>query len=218
MMGAPVQTTPPVDRPLTNEYQGDCLENMTIDDSALGTRPALACRVDGGIRFSLSRKFHVSAPKVPEATAWYRWISPSKSFARPLEFNAVAHTGAFMTHRVASFVCLACPLLSGVAFAQVQTSPASAAAQSRYEASVAACNNSGLPDPRKEGCIRAAGTALDRSRGGPPPTELKEAPGGRAVVITPDAAPPPTSGLKSVETPDGRASVVLPADRPPARQ
>ncbi len=100
------------------------------------------------------------------------------------------------------------------ASAQVETSAASAAAQSRYEASVAACNSSGLPDPRKEACIRAAGAALDRNRGGPPPTEAKEAAGGRAVVVTPDAAPAPTSGLKTVETPDGRATIVLPADRP----
>ena len=99
---------------------------------------------------------------------------------------------------------------------------ADASAQQAFEREVAACNNANLPAPARDACVRAAGTALDRARGGPPVGVPLTTPDGRATVIAPEGsapplgeqapeskAPPPGSAGVST-TPDGRATVVKP--------
>lgn len=95
------------------------------------------------------------------------------------------------------------------AYAQQGTSP-----QQRYERQVAACNSGTLSAPEREGCIRAAGTDLDNTRGGTPPAEVQRTtPDGRATVVTPSDARTPATGATTTTTPDGRATVVPPSDR-----
>ncbi|MDB5895318.1 MAG: hypothetical protein JWQ88_2849 [Rhodoferax sp.] len=99
---------------------------------------------------------------------------------------------------------------------------AAVAAQQAYEKQVAACNAGNLPAPAREACVRNAGNALDRARGGPPVGVPIATPDGRATVIAPEGsvapladpvppslAPPPGSA-GTVTTPDGRATIVQP--------
>lgn len=86
-------------------------------------------------------------------------------------------------------------------------------ARQRYEREVAACNSGTLAAPAREACIRAAGNALDRALGGPPAGVAMPSADGRATIVTPEGAPPPSSGSDAVPSRDGRATIVLPADR-----
>lgn len=99
-------------------------------------------------------------------------------------------------------------LLSGVASAQ----PVEAARQ-RYDAEIARCNSGALAAPARDACVRSAGLALDKARGGPPVEVLKETANGRAAVVTPINAPPPATDSTTRTSDDGRATIVLPAGR-----
>ncbi|PNG52813.1 hypothetical protein WDL1CHR_00268 [Variovorax sp. WDL1] len=88
--------------------------------------------------------------------------------------------------------------------------PAPDALQQRYEREIAACNNGTLAAPAREACIRAAGTALDRARGGPPAEVPQPSADGRATIVAPPGAAP-SSGSDAVTSGDGRATIVRPA-------
>ncbi|MDB5851160.1 MAG: hypothetical protein JWP29_4912 [Rhodoferax sp.] len=123
-----------------------------------------------------------------------------------------------------TFLKLAAALAAAVVTANAfaQTDGAAIAVQQAYERAVAACNSGNLPAPARDGCVRAAGTALDRARGGPPVGVPLTTPDGRATVIAPEVAsaplgdrPPvsvgPAEGSEGVGTSsDGRATVVKP--------
>ena len=99
------------------------------------------------------------------------------------------------------------------AFAQQPSADGDAAqAQRRYEARIAVCNRSDLPAPARNGCVRAAGAALDRTLGGPPPNTEIDTRDGRATVIAPSGSIAPRSGSNTVTSDDGRATIVVPAD------
>ena len=91
--------------------------------------------------------------------------------------------------------------------------PAADALQQRYEREIAACNSGNLAAPAREACIRAAGNALDRARGGPPTAVPQPTADGRATIVAPTGATPPSSGSDAITSGDGRATIVLPADR-----
>ena len=105
-------------------------------------------------------------------------------------------------------------LCAGLAAASAaQTPPAPDAAQQRYEREIAACNSGRLAAPAREACIRAAGTALDRARGGPPAEVPQPSNDGRATIVAPPGAAPSSGGPDTITSRDGRATIVLPADR-----
>jgi len=114
-------------------------------------------------------------------------------------------------HALAAAV-LACAVLPAAG----QVPAELAAAQARYEREVAVCNNSNLPAPQRDQCVRAAGAALDSARGGPPVPVEATTPDGRATVMSPEATaitgstPSSTTDLRI--TPDGRATVVPSSD------
>jgi hypothetical protein len=97
--------------------------------------------------------------------------------------------------------------------AWAQQAPDLAAAQQRYERQVAACNSGALAAPAREACIRDAGTALDRARGGPPSDVSVPSADGRATIVAPAGSTPSSGGSDTVPSRDGRATIVLPADR-----
>ncbi|MES2972694.1 MAG: hypothetical protein V4757_03760 [Pseudomonadota bacterium] len=105
-------------------------------------------------------------------------------------------------------------LLAMPAVAQVAADLA--AAQARYDREMAVCNGGNLPAPQRDLCVRAAGAALDRARGGPPVPVEATTSDGRATVMSPESTavtgsmPSSTSDLRI--TPDGRATVVPPSD------
>jgi len=97
-----------------------------------------------------------------------------------------------------------------------QASPDLATARARYEQQIAMCNRGDLPAPEREACVRNAGLALDRARGGPPSTEVvAPSADGRATIVTPDGAAVPPGGSDIMRSPDGRATIVRPADQSP---
>ncbi len=100
-------------------------------------------------------------------------------------------------------------------FASVATAQSTNAAQQRYDSEIARCNTGNLPAPAREACVRNAGLALDRARGGPPVEVPKETSDGRATVIAPAGAPPPATDSDTRTSSDGRATIVLPAGRTP---
>ena len=112
------------------------------------------------------------------------------------------------SHMHAAIFCAALAP-SAVALAQQDL----AVAQQRYERALAYCNNGSLPRPERDACVRDAGNAWDRARGGFSPTDDSDvtSPGGRATVIVPDGSPPPLSDSQTVISPDGRSTIVLPA-------
>ena len=97
--------------------------------------------------------------------------------------------------------------------AQAQPAPDLSTAQQRYEREVAACNSGALAAPAREACIRDAGMALDRARGGPPGNVTVPSADGRATIVASEGATPPSGGSDTVPSRDGRATIVLPADR-----
>ncbi|WP_162580785.1 hypothetical protein [Variovorax sp. PBS-H4] len=109
------------------------------------------------------------------------------------------------------FVCAG--LATAVA-ASAQSAPD--ALQRRYERDIAACNNGTLATPAREACIRAAGTALDRARGGPPSEVPQPSADGRATIVAPPGAAA-SSGSDAITSRDGRATIVQPAGQAPQR-
>lgn len=125
----------------------------------------------------------------------------------------------------------------GISFSSVAQTPDLAEAQRHFDEEVARCNNSKLPRPQRDACIRDAGVALDRARGAPASnvttrsrdrrsTVVKpqgsSVPAGtatvrsgdrRSTVVTPRNAPAP-AGTTTVTSPDGRSTVVVPAGQP----
>ena len=97
-------------------------------------------------------------------------------------------------------------------FAQPMAPVGPAQLQQRYEARIAECNRSDLPAPARNACVRAAGAALDRTLGGPPPETELETRDGRATVIAPRGSIAPRAGSDTVTSDDGRATIVVPAD------
>jgi hypothetical protein len=100
-----------------------------------------------------------------------------------------------------------------LAAAAAQPVAQEAQARQRYEREVAACNSGALAAPAREACIRAAGNALDPALGGPPADVTAPSADGRATIVGPAGAPPPSSGSDAVRSRDGRATIVPPADR-----
>ena len=84
-------------------------------------------------------------------------------------------------------------------------------AQERHARQLAVCNSGKLPAPEREACVRDAGAALDRVRGGPPANVTTRTPDGRATVVTPAGEPVP-GATETVRTP--RSTTVVPADAP----
>ena len=85
----------------------------------------------------------------------------------------------------------------------------------RYNDLIARCNDGSLPTPARNACVRDAGLALDRARGGysaDPETD------NRSTVISPSGASREGTDSSTIYTsPDGRAVIVPPAgSAPPA--
>jgi hypothetical protein len=113
-----------------------------------------------------------------------------------------------MTHRLlhAAISCAALAA-SSPAFCQMSS------AEQRYNQTVAYCNSGNLARPERDACIRDAGIAFDRARGGAPAPDIDTtSPGGRATVVIPEGAPPPRSDSSTITSPDGDSTIVLPAD------
>jgi hypothetical protein len=89
------------------------------------------------------------------------------------------------------------------------------AAQQRYQEQLAFCNSGRLPDPERNACVRDAGIALDRARGGPPRNVMSTTEDGRATIIGPAGAPQPSGGTDEITSRDGRATIVVPANQAP---
>ncbi|MBU1360329.1 MAG: hypothetical protein KKC79_01025 [Gammaproteobacteria bacterium] len=106
--------------------------------------------------------------------------------------------------------------LAGTAAAQpsptAQPSPAAFEARQRFESEVRACNNSGLPDPAREACVRRAGVALDNRLNGTPGDVPVATPDGRAIVMSPAGSLPRPAEAEPVTSRDGRATIVRPTD------
>lgn len=96
------------------------------------------------------------------------------------------------SHLNAAIFCAACV---ASATASAQQPPDAANAQQRYERAIAYCNNSNLPRPERDACVRDAGRAFDRARGGGPAPN----------------SPPPQTNDNTITSPDGRSTIVLPA-------
>jgi hypothetical protein len=107
---------------------------------------------------------------------------------------------------------------AGLAVSAAWGQPGPDALQQRYEREIAACNSGRLAAPARDACIRAAGNALDRARGGPPTEVPQPSSDGRATIVAPPGATPPSSGSDAVTSGDGRATIVLPADRSPPQR
>jgi len=106
-----------------------------------------------------------------------------------------------------------CLLGAGLAVAAAGfAQPSGDALQQRYEREIAACNSGKLAAPAREACVRAAGNALDRARGGPPAEVPQPSADGRATIVAPPGAAP-SSGSDAITSRDGRATIVLPPDR-----
>jgi hypothetical protein len=108
------------------------------------------------------------------------------------------------------FLPILCAGLAAAATAPAQMAPD--ALQQRYEREIATCNSGKLAAPAREACIRAAGNALDRARGGPPAEVAQPSADGRATIVAPPGAAP-SSGSDAITSRDGRATIVLPAER-----
>lgn len=119
-------------------------------------------------------------------------------------------------HRIRLYLpALFCALLVAVPVqAQIapEVTPELAHAQQRYDKQIARCNRGKLPEPARRACVREAGHALDRARGGPARNVAEPSANGRAIVVTPAGAPQPSSDSTAVTTPNDRATIVLPAD------
>jgi hypothetical protein len=119
---------------------------------------------------------------------------------------------AFVTRMPLAMAAL---LASAASFAQSQSDLVQA--QDVYNRAIAACNSGSLAAPRREACVRDAGAALDRVRGGPATPVEATSTDGRAIIMTPQVSSgpgtnsqPPASDIKTSN--DGRATIVVPTD------
>jgi hypothetical protein len=103
-------------------------------------------------------------------------------------------------------------LLASTLGATAQTPAELQQAQERHERQLAVCNSGKLPAPEREACVRDAGAALDRARGGPPTNITTRTPDRRATVVTPAGAPVP-GATEMVRSP--RSNTVVPVEQPP---
>ena len=115
-----------------------------------------------------------------------------------------------MNTRIRILSALAAGALAAAASAQAPD-----AAQQRYDNEIARCNTGNLAAPAREACVRAAGLALDRARGGPPVDVPVTTPDGRSTVVAPAGGPRPADASDTRTSNDGRATIVLPAGRTP---
>lgn len=115
-----------------------------------------------------------------------------------------------MNPRFQLLAAVAATLFAGAAGAQ-----SADGAQQRYDSEIARCNSGNLAAPAREACVRAAGLALDRARGGPPVEVPVTTPDGRSTVVTPAGGPRPADASDTRTSTDGRATIVLPAGRTP---
>ncbi|MDN8614655.1 hypothetical protein [Variovorax ginsengisoli] len=105
-----------------------------------------------------------------------------------------------------------CGVLLASAFcAHAQTATDLQHAQERHQRQLAVCNSGKLPAPEREACVRDAGAALDRARGGPPANVTTRTPDRRATVVTPAGQPVP-GATETVRS--RRSTTVVPADAP----
>jgi len=102
-------------------------------------------------------------------------------------------------------------LLAAALGAAAQTPTDLQQAQERHERQLAVCNSGKLPAPEREACVRDAGAALDRARGGPPTNVTTRTPDGRATVVVPAGEPVP-GAAETVRS--RRSTTVVPADAP----
>ncbi|HEY2254184.1 MAG TPA: hypothetical protein VGI11_00985 [Variovorax sp.] len=110
-------------------------------------------------------------------------------------------------------------LLASALGASAQSHTDLAHAHERFERQVAHCNSGKLPAPEREACIRRAGAALDKARGGPPSTVTRRTADGRSTAVVPEGAPVPSGGSGTARSADGRSTIVLPANQSaPAHQ
>ena len=110
--------------------------------------------------------------------------------------------------RTRIFIAVGALVLAASAGAQTVS-----AAQQRYQAELAVCNAGNLAAPARDACVRDAGLALDRARGGPPVDVPRQTSDGRSTVVAPAGAPPPETDSDTRTSRDGRATIVLPAGR-----
>ena len=111
-----------------------------------------------------------------------------------------------------AFRAALCGAALATAFAATaQTATDLQQAQERHQRQLAVCNSGKLPAPEREACVRDAGAALDRARGGPPANVTTRTPDRRATVVTPagEAVPGATETVRS-----RRSTTVVPADAP----
>lgn len=102
-------------------------------------------------------------------------------------------------------------LLAATLGAAAQTPTDLQQAQERHERQIAVCNSGKLPAPEREACVRDAGLALDRARGGPPANVTTRTPDRRATVVAPEGQPVP-GATETVRS--RRSTTVVPADAP----
>jgi hypothetical protein len=115
-----------------------------------------------------------------------------------------------------SRIPLALALALALALLAAAASTASAqpydAAQQRYDQTIARCNSANLPRPQRNACIRDAGIALARARGGQPTGSPDTIPDSRSTVIGPSGTARSGADSDSTYTSrDGRAVIVPPA-------
>ena len=115
--------------------------------------------------------------------------------------------------RIHARVALSGALLATALAAGAQTAADLAKAQQRHDQQIAKCNDGSLAAPAREACVRDAGAALDRARGGPPRNVTKRSTDRRSTVVTPQGAPAP-SGTETNRSGDGRSTVVTPQGTP----
>lgn len=118
-----------------------------------------------------------------------------------------------MKTRHHAFAALAA--FAALSFAAAASAQTVDAAQQRYDNEIARCNSGGLAAPARDACVRSAGLALDRARGGPPVDVPVTTQDGRSTVVTPAGAPRPADASDTTTSKDGRATIVLPAGRAP---
>lgn len=115
--------------------------------------------------------------------------------------------------RIHARVALSGALLATALAAGAQTAADLAKAQQRHDQQIAKCNDGSLAAPAREACVRDAGAALDRARGGPPGNVTKRSTDRRSTVVTPQGAPAP-SGTETNRSGDRRSTVVTPQGTP----
>ncbi len=101
----------------------------------------------------------------------------------------------------------------GISWAAVAQAPDLAQAQRLHDEQVAKCNSGSLPRPARDACIRDAGAALDRARGGPASNVTTRSRDRRSTVVKPEGAPTP-AGTEQVRSGDRRSTVVTPQGAP----